>query len=88
MKITAPSRTSGVTVKVNNNNGVLSQVPGTGVTLNNLGSIAKVNRLDGLADVVEGTPSDGDVLVYNASDDKYYVRSISNIAYDLDGGNF
>lgn len=42
-----------------------------------------INRIDNLSDVVEGNPSDGDVLTYSSSDDKYYVKTL-----DLDGGTF
>jgi len=53
-----------------------------------------VNRLDLLQDVVEGpSPSNGSILTYNTSDDKYYVlpisvsdTTISNTV--LDGGLF
>lgn len=88
MKVTLPQRTAGATVKVNNNAGVLTQVPGQAVTLNNLGSIAKVNRLDGLADVVEINPQNGDILVYDASIDKYVVQSLDISNQNLDGGSF
>lgn len=51
------------------------------------------NRIDLLEDVVEGTPSNGAILTYNTSDDKYYVlplnvsdTTISNTV--LDGGLF
>lgn len=43
-----------------------------------------IKRLDQLEDVVEGpTPKEGEVLAYNAAEDKYYVKSNS-----LDGGTF
>ena len=65
--------------------GVLTPASTSGVTLTNQGAAAGVNvaRIDNLLDVVEGSPSDKDTLVYNAADDKYYVQAIS-----LDGGNF
>jgi hypothetical protein len=49
----------------------------------------KSNRLDLLDDVVEDNPTDGAVLQYRASDDKYVVNPISfdNLG-DLDGGTF
>ena len=49
----------------------------------------KPNRLDLLDDVVEDNPTDGAVLQYRASDDKYVVEHISfdNLG-DLDGGTF
>lgn len=65
--------------------GVLTPATSSGVTLNNMGPAAGIGvmRLDALLDVVEGTPSNNDSLVYNEADDKYYVQAIS-----LDGGNF
>jgi hypothetical protein len=49
-----------------------------------------VSRLDQLDDVIEGTPGDGDVLVYRAADDKYVVQPIdaSSLLIDIDGGSF
>lgn len=46
------------------------------------------NRFDQLLDVQEGNPSNGDVVVYNAADDKYVVQSLSNTSITLDGGTF
>jgi hypothetical protein len=46
------------------------------------------NRFDELLDVQEGTPSNGDIVVYNASNDKYVVQSLSNTSITLDGGTF
>lgn len=45
-------------------------------------------RFDQLDDVVEGTPANGDVVVYNASTDKYEVKSLGNTSITLDGGTF
>lgn len=45
-------------------------------------------RFDQLVDVVEGTPANGDVVVYNASTDKYEVKTLSNTSIQLDGGTF
>ena len=48
-------------------------------------------RFDQLADVVEGTPNDGDFVVYRAYDDKYVLKSVGEIdlpAVDVDGGSF
>lgn len=45
-------------------------------------------RFDQLLDVVEGTPSDGDVVTYNAATDKYEVRPIGNVEITMDGGTF
>lgn len=45
-------------------------------------------RFDELLDVVEGTPSNGDVVIYNAATDKYEVKSLGNTSITLDGGTF
>lgn len=45
-------------------------------------------RFDELLDVTEGSPSNGDIVVYNASNDKYEVKSLSNTSITLDGGTF
>lgn len=59
------------------------------VTLVNIGgSGAGLARFDQLADVTEGTPANGDIVVYNASNDKYEVKSLSNTSITLDGGDF
>lgn len=47
-----------------------------------------VGRFDELLDVTEGHPSNGDIVVYNASNDKYEVKSLSNTSITLDGGTF
>lgn len=49
---------------------------------------ASVSRFDQLADVIEGTPSNGDVVTYNAALDKYEVKAISNVEITVDGGTF
>lgn len=46
------------------------------------------NRFDQLLDVQEGNPSNGDVVVYNAAEDKYVVQSLGNTSITLDGGTF
>jgi len=56
------------------------------VTLTSSGQ--SISRFDQLADVVEGTPSNGDVVTYNAATDKYEVRSIANVEITMDGGTF
>jgi hypothetical protein len=56
------------------------------VTLVNAG--ASISRFDQLTDVVEGTPSNGDIVAYNAATDKYEVRSIANVDITMDGGTF
>ena len=45
-------------------------------------------RFDQLLDVTEGAPSNGDIVVYNASNDKYEVKSLGNTSITLDGGSF
>lgn len=49
---------------------------------------ASVSRFDQLSDVIEGTPSNGDVVTYNAALDKYEVKPISNVEITVDGGTF
>ena len=62
---------------------------GTPVTLKNSGvglggtTVGTNTRLDGLDDVVEGSPSTGSTLVYDSGIDKYIVKQL-----DLDGGSF
>jgi hypothetical protein len=56
------------------------------VTLVSAGT--SVSRFDQLADVIEGTPSNGDVVTYNAALDKYEVKAISNVEITVDGGTF
>jgi len=57
------------------------------VTLVNVGGATSV-RFDQLLDVTEGTPANGDVVIYNASNDKYEVKTLSNTSISLDGGTF
>jgi hypothetical protein len=49
---------------------------------------AGATRFDQLLDVTEGTPANGDIVVYNASNDKYEVKSLGNTSITLDGGSF
>ncbi len=56
------------------------------VTLVSAGT--SVSRFDQLADVIEGTPGNGDVVTYNAALDKYEVKAISNVEITVDGGTF
>jgi len=49
---------------------------------------ASVSRFDQLTDVVEGSPNNGDIVTYNATTDKYEVRSIANVEITMDGGTF
>jgi len=77
--------TRSANIKVKSISGVFTPVPGSAVTLNNQGSVAgAAQRLDGMADVVEGsTPANNYTLVYHSLDDKYYVEPLN-----LDGGSF
>lgn len=88
--VTVNRRTAAI--KVVASGGVLSPAASGsgGVTLINQGAAigAATQRLDQLQDVVEGTPSDGDVLVYRASDDKYVVQPLNISNSSLDGGSF
>lgn len=86
--VTVNRRTAAI--KVVASGGVISPLPSSGVTLNNMGAAigAATQRLDQLNDVIEGTPSDGDVLVYRASDDKYVVQPLNISNSRLDGGSF
>lgn len=84
--VTIQRRSANIVVKAVG--GVLQPATSSGVTLNNQGALANINRLDQLADVVEGTPANGSVLTYSAADDKYYVQPISVENQNLDGGTF
>jgi hypothetical protein len=80
--VTVVRRSANITVK--SVNGVLAPADANRVTLNNQGAVVgSGTRLDTMQDVVEGSPQDGYTLIYNSSDDKYYVQALS-----LDGGNF
>jgi len=78
-----------VNVKVNLANNRLSTPPTQPITLK--ASARTINTLKDIADVVEGTPADGMTLVYNASTDKYEVKTLStgdiNVG-SIDGGSF
>lgn len=81
-KITVNKRSANLTVRMVG--GVLTPSATGTVTLKNQGAIiGSGTRLDGLVDVVEGTPANNETLVYNSEDDKYYVKEL-----DLDGGTF
>lgn len=78
-----------VNVKVNLANTRLSTPPTQPITLK--ATARTINNLKDLTDVVEGTPSSGMTLVYNAATDKYEVKTLSsnNITITaLDGGTF
>jgi len=82
MPVVIKNKSANITVK--SISGVLTASPGSSVTLNNLGAVVGSSvRLDGMSDVVEGTPANNFTLVYNSSDDKYYVQALT-----LDGGSF
>lgn len=76
-----------IKVVVGKTGGLMSAA--TPVTLKNSavglggGTIGTNTRLDGLDDVVEGTPTTGSTLVYDSVTDKYTVKQL-----DLDGGSF
>ena len=86
--VTVNRRTAAITVKASG--GIISPSTSSGVVLNNMGAAigAATQRLDQLLDVEEGTPSDGDVLVYRASDDKYVLQPLNISNSSLDGGSF
>ena len=78
-----------VTVKVKNTGGMLSSVPG-GQTSTSVKSTQLVSadgggpkRLDTLSDVQETSPETGDTLVYDATSDRYVVKTMN-----VDGGTF
>jgi len=78
-----------VNVKVNLANNRLSTPPTQPITLK--ATARTINTLKDIADVVEGTPTDGMTLVYNASTDKYEVKTLSsdNITLGaINGGTF
>ena len=82
MAVVIKNKSANITVK--SVSGVFTSAPGSLVTLNNLGAVVgSAVRLDGMIDVVEGTPANNSTLVYNSSDDKYYVQALT-----LDGGSF
>ena len=58
------------------------------VSLATSGGAGTATRFDQLLDVTEGTPANGDIVVYNASNDKYEVKSLGNTSITLDGGSF
>jgi len=74
-------------VTVKNVNGGLQQTNKVNPISLVTGAIG-VNRFDQLLDVTEGNPVNGDVVIYNASNDKYEVKSLSNTSITLDGGTF
>lgn len=88
-KVTIANQRLNGAVTVKNVNGGLQQtnkVNPISVVTGSAG--AGASRFDELLDVTEGTPSNGDVVVYNASNDKYEVKSLGNTSITLDGGTF
>ncbi len=82
------SRTVNQIVKVNNTGGVLTaQSP---ITLKN--QINEINSIEDIRDVSEIDVTDGDTIVYNASNDKYEIKHIQieqvEGIINLDGGTF
>lgn len=68
-----------------------SQLQATSPITLTTSAVSRVTRFDQLADVVEGTPNDGDFVVYRAYDDKYVLKAVGEIelpAVDVDGGTF
>lgn len=85
-KVTVASQKQAGVVTVKNVNGGLQQT--AKVNPVSLVAVQEVNRFDQLADVVEGTPSNGDVVTYNAATDKYEVKPIASVEMTMDGGTF
>ena len=80
--VTVNRRSANISVRAVN--GVLTPSSTGTVTLNNQGAVAgAATRLDGMGDVIEGTPANNYTLVYSSQDDKYYVQELN-----LDGGSF
>ena len=73
-------------VVVNDSSGLLTQAPGAPTTVQTSTEVPNgppVRRFDQLLDVQEGTPSDGDVPVYDQATDTYVVEPLR-----IDGGTF
>ena len=91
-KVTVAGQQLSGSVTVKNVSGGLQQTnkvnPISVITGGQVGPPGGVTRFDQLADVSEGTPANGDVVVYNASSDSYEVKSLSNTSITLDGGSF
>ena len=89
-KVTVNQNKLAATVTVKNVSGGLQQTN----KVNPVSLIAStsagggVGRFDELLDVTEGSPANGDIVVYNASNDKYEVKALSNTSITLDGGTF
>lgn len=83
---TIKRRSPTIGIKINNNTGGIQTT--TPVTIQT--NLSPGNRLDGLTDVVEQSPQNGDTLVYDSSTDRYVVTrlNLQNVIGDLDGGTF
>ncbi len=87
-KVTVANQRLSGAVTVKNVDGGLQQTNKVNPISVITGATAGGTRFDELLDVTEGTPANGDVVVYNASNDKYEVKSLSNTSITLDGGTF
>lgn len=92
-KITVNTGINTANVIVKSVNGGLQQTTKVNpVSLVSVGTGSTFSRFDQLVDVVEGSPANGDIVVYNASTDKYEVKAISDAGsfanIQLDGGSF
>lgn len=84
-KVTVTGQKQSGVVTVKNVNGGLQQT----AKVNPISLISTSGqRFDQLLDVVEGTPSNGDVVTYNAATDKYEVKPIAEVEMTMDGGTF
>lgn len=87
-KVTVANQKLNGAITVKNVSGGLQQTNKVNPVSLITGAAASGSRFDELIDVQEGTPSNGDVVVYNAANDKYVVQSLSNTSITLDGGTF
>lgn len=82
------ARTTQHNVKIQNNGGVLQST--TPITLKN--QVTEIRSIEDLGDVAEIEVTSGATLVYNAQNDKYEVKKITqgDISgnFNLDGGEF
>lgn len=82
MAITARLKSNITSIKASVTSGGVVTTQQPTLTLKN--TLKDEISLDQLVNVVEGTPTDGDTLVYNSTLNKYEVKSITG----LDGGVF
>lgn len=76
----AINRETKITVKVNNNNGILNP---TALTVKNQFREYQLNSIQDLPDVDEIEVTNGATIVYNTATSKYEVKQI-----DIDGGEY